>query len=174
MSFSSWAEGNCWGGHHHGFFYQGSCEVSQSLAKQDRNSTKDFQPPSHQDWWRHSILGHLFCHSWVLVFTATVDDSGGQWFFRWPQGVMATLVWDGQDKADRHHYHWVHDADCIQIGSILVGQSPIPVGWHPCDISYQMVNILTITHICIWVHSISELLLLLLFLNSSVCGTKKV
>lgn len=143
-------------------------------SKIGRNSAKDFQPQSHLDWWRHSILGHLFCHGWVLVFTATADDSGGQWFFPWPCWVMARLVWSGQDKVDMQHYQWVPDADCIQLGSILVDWSPILVAWCPYNISYWMLHILTITHIPIWVHSISELLLLPFFLNSSIRNIKKV
>lgn len=34
--------------------------------------------------WRRSTLDYLFCHSWMLVLTSTVDNPGGQWFFKRP------------------------------------------------------------------------------------------
>lgn len=63
--------------------------------------------------WRHSTLDYLFCHSWMLVLTSTVDNSGGQWFFRWPCWMMARLFWSGQGRGDTWHYLQLHDADSL-------------------------------------------------------------
>ena len=157
MSFSTWAPCRAKDEIIKVILKTQSWKVSPGLANQKKNFAKGFQPLGHPYWWRHSTLDDLFWHSWMLVFTSTVDNSGGQWFIQWPCWIMAGLFRSGQGRADIQHYHQVRNVDCLWVRSILVGWGPILAGWYSCDTGCWMLNIFTITCIshmnaqCIWI-----------------------